>query len=43
MEILDEVKESFGTGVYIALTGGEPLMYKNFFLLTEYIQKLGFV
>ena len=42
MEILDEVKESFGTGVYIALTGGEPLMYKDFFLLTEYIQKLGF-
>ena len=41
MEILDEVKENFGTGVYIALTGGEPLMYKDFFLLTEYIQKLG--
>ena len=41
-EILDEVKENFGTGVFIALTGGEPLLYKDFFELTAYIQKLGF-
>ena len=41
MAILDEVKKNFGTGVYIALTGGEPLMYKDFFKLTGYIQSLG--
>ena len=41
-EILDEVREHFGTGVRIALTGGEPLLYPNFFALTEYIHRLGF-
>lgn len=41
-EILDEVKSEFGTGVRIALTGGEPLMYKEFFQLTAYIHELGF-
>ena len=41
-EILDEVKENFGTGVRIALTGGEPLLYKDFFELTAYIKELGF-
>ncbi len=41
MRVLDEVKENFGSDVYIALTGGEPLMYKDFFKLTEYINSLG--
>lgn len=41
-EILDEVKENFGTKVLIAVTGGEPLLYPDFFELTEYIRKLGF-
>ena len=41
-EILDEVREHFGTGVRIALTGGEPLLYPDFFALTEYIHRLGF-
>ena len=42
MKILDEVKENFGTEPHIALTGGEPLLYKDFFKLTAYIKKLGF-
>ena len=41
-KILEEVKEEFGTGVRIALTGGEPLLYKGFFELTAYIKELGF-
>ena len=41
-EILDEVKENFGTKMLIAVTGGEPLLYKDFFPLVEYIHKLGF-
>ena len=41
-EILDEVKENFGTGVRIALTGGEPLLYPDFFAFTEYIHEQGF-
>ncbi len=40
-EILDEVRENFGAGVKIALTGGEPLLYQDFFELTEYIHSLG--
>ena len=40
--ILDEVKENFGTNVRIALTGGEPLLYPDFFAFTEYIHQLGF-
>lgn len=40
--VLEEVKDSFGTDVYIALTGGEPLLYKDFFELTSYIKELGF-
>ncbi len=41
-EILDEVKADFGTNILIALTGGEPLLYKDFFELAAYIQELGF-
>ena len=41
-EILDEVKENFGTNMLIAVTGGEPLLYKDFFPLVEYIHELGF-
>lgn len=41
-KLLDEVKEKFGTKVLIALTGGEPLLYPDFFALAEYIQTLGF-
>jgi len=41
-EILDEVKANFGTSVRIALTGGEPLLYPDFFKFTEYIHQQGF-
>ena len=40
--LLDEVKENFGTKALIAVTGGEPLLYPDFFELMEYIQELGF-
>lgn len=40
--LLDEVKENFGTKLLIALTGGEPLLYPEFFNLVEYIHSLGF-
>ena len=41
-DILDEVKAEFGTGVKIALTGGEPFLYPDFFAFTEYLHKQGF-
>ncbi len=41
-EILDDIKENFGTNVFIAITGGEPLLYEDFFELTSYISKSGF-
>ena len=40
--ILREVKEHYGTDALIALTGGEPLLYADFFELTAYIKELGF-
>lgn len=40
--LLDEVKENFGTKALIAVTGGEPLLYPDFFELMEYTQELGF-
>ena len=40
--ILDEVNRNFKKKPMIALTGGEPLLYKDFFELAEYIHKLGF-
>ena len=41
-EILLEVKENFGTNLLIAVTGGEPLLYKDFFELVNFIHELGF-
>ena len=41
-EILREVKARYGTRSLIAVTGGEPLLYKDFFELTSYITELGF-
>jgi len=40
--LLGEVKENFGTKALIAVTGGEPLLYPDFFELMEYTQELGF-
>ena len=40
--VLREVKERYGTKPFIALTGGEPLLYRDFFELTAYIKELGF-
>lgn len=42
IEILQEVKENFGTDVFIVLTGGEPLLYADFDKLTKAIHDLGF-
>lgn len=41
-ELLAEVKENFGTKPLIAVTGGEPLLYPDFFPLMEYVRDLGF-
>ena len=42
-EILDEVKDRMGTdGIQICVTGGEPLLYPEFFDLMEYVHGLGF-
>jgi len=41
--ILDEVKRNFGTKVRLAVTGGEPLLYPDFFELMEYAKSLGFL
>ena len=41
-ELLRQVKDRYGTDTLIALTGGEPLLYKDFFELTSYIKELGF-
>ncbi len=41
-EILNEVRTEFGTKLLIALTGGEPLLYLDFFPLAEIIRDLGF-
>ena len=40
--ILDKVKERYGTRALIAVTGGEPLMYKDFFEFTSYVHDQGF-
>lgn len=40
--ILDEVKENFGTGVFIVLTGGEPFLRRDLFDLTSMIREKGF-
>ena len=41
-KLLREVKDEFGTNILIAVTGGEPLLYPDFFPLVEYINELGF-
>ncbi len=40
--LLDHVKAEFGTKPLIAVTGGEPLLYPDFFPLMEYVRDLGF-
>ena len=43
MRVLDEVKEKLGTGgKMIDVTGGEPLLRKEFFDIMNYAHKLGF-
>lgn len=39
---MKDIKDEFGTAPYIAITGGEPLLYPDFFRLTAYIRDLGF-
>ncbi|MBR1471015.1 MAG: radical SAM protein [Lachnospiraceae bacterium] len=41
-KLLQEVKQNFGTDPLIAVTGGEPLLYPDFFPLMEYVRELGF-
>ena len=41
--ILDQLKEDFGTkGYMLCITGGEPLLRKDFFEIMGYANKLGF-
>ena len=41
--ILDQVKEDFGTDrVYLCITGGEPLIRKDFFEIMNYAKSLGY-
>ena len=41
--ILDQIKRDFGTkGFMLCITGGEPLLRKDFFEIMEYAYKLGF-
>lgn len=42
-EILDEVKENFDISrIQLCITGGEPLLYPDFFELMAYAHKLGY-
>ena len=41
-EVLMDIKENFGTKVFIAVTGGEPLLYDKFFELMKFISDEGF-
>ena len=42
-KLLDEIKEDFDmSNLRICITGGEPLLYKDFFTLTAYVNQLGF-
>lgn len=42
--IMDELKEDFGTGdKMLCITGGEPLLRKDFFEIMNYAKKLGFI
>ena len=42
-KLLKEVKENFGTKVFIVLTGGEPLLRKDLFELAAMIRDEGFL
>lgn len=42
-KVLDSVSENFGTNaIMLNITGGEPLMRKDLFEITEYADRLGF-
>ncbi len=41
-EVIRDIKENFGTQVFIAVTGGEPLLYDKFFELMEFVRDEGF-
>lgn len=40
--LLERVRDAFGTGVFIAMTGGEPLLRKDIFELGSMIRDMGF-
>lgn len=42
VSVLENVKEHFGPGVHIAVTGGEPLLYPDFLPLIRKIHEMGF-
>lgn len=41
-DLLDRVREAFGTSVFIVLTGGEPMLRSDIYELGTYIRSLGF-
>lgn len=41
--LLEHVRETFGTNVFIVLTGGEPMLRKDVYELGAYIRDLGFL
>ncbi len=41
-KVLDEVRERYSKKPYIAVTGGEPLLYPQFFELMKYVSDSGF-
>ena len=40
--LLERVREAFGTGVFVAVTGGEPMLRKDIFELGSLIRDMGF-
>ncbi len=40
--LLERVREAFGTGVFIAVTGGEPMLREDIFELGSIIRDMGF-
>ena len=41
-DVLLDIRDHFGTDVFIAVTGGEPLLYDDFFELMTFISDQGF-
>ena len=41
-EVLCDIKDHYGTKVFIAVTGGEPLLYEDFFPLMSFVKECGF-